>query len=132
MDILKKENYWIWVLLLLFSGGSSNLVLGALLNVFDKNAWYAKPRNWILGLVCLIIPFFIMIMIFYIEIISKANAKLGTPGKEIYLSPYIWILYLIVPIIGWIIFIVQFTYLSIWPVVMLYKGNGEIYGKKEV
>ena len=45
MEILKKENYWIWLLLFFFSGGSSNLVLGALLDVFDKNAWYAKPKN---------------------------------------------------------------------------------------
>lgn len=131
MDILKKENYWIWFLLFFFSGGSSNLVLGALLDVFDKESWYAKPRNWILGFVCLIIPFFVMIMVFYLQILCKTNAKLGTPGKEIYLSPYIWILYLIVPIIGWIIFLVQAIYLSIWPVVMLYKGNGELYEEKE-
>lgn len=130
MDILKRENYWIWILLLLFSGGSSNLVLGALLDVFDKDAWYAKPRNWILGFVCLIFPFFIMIMVFYIEILCKANAKLKTPGSEIYLSPYIWIIYLIIPIIGWIIFLVQLVYLSIWPIVMLYQGNGELYEKK--
>ena len=126
MNILKKENYWIWILLFFFSGGCSNVVLGALLDVFDKNAWYAKPKNWILGFVCLIIPFFVMMLVFYIEILSKTNAKLKTPGKEIYLSPYIWILYLIVPIIGWIIFLVQIIYLSIWPIVMIYKGNGII------
>lgn len=130
MDILKRENYWIWILLLLFSSGSSNLVLGALLDVFDKDAWYAKPKNWILGFVCLIFPSFIMIMVFYIEILCKANAKLKTPGSEIYLSPYIWIIYLIIPIIGWIIFLVQLVYLSVWPIVMLYRGNGELYEKK--
>lgn len=38
MQILKKENWWIWLLLLLFSSGSSPLVLGALLNVYNKNS----------------------------------------------------------------------------------------------
>ena len=130
MEILKKENYWIWLLLFFFSGGSSNLVLGALLDVFDKNAWYAKPKNWIIGFACLIIPGLIMIMAFYIEILSKTNAKLNTPGKEVYLSTYIWLLYLIIPIIGWIIFLVQLVYLSVWPVIMIYKGNGDKNEKK--
>jgi len=39
MNILKKENWWIWLLLLLFSNGTSPLVLGALLNVYNKDAW---------------------------------------------------------------------------------------------
>lgn len=30
MKILKRENWWIWLLLTLFSQGSSTLVLGAL------------------------------------------------------------------------------------------------------
>jgi hypothetical protein len=46
MDILKKANWWIWLLLYVFTGGIATLVLGALLNVYDKNAWYAK---WQIG-----------------------------------------------------------------------------------
>lgn len=42
MKILKKENWWIWFLLFLFSSGTSNLVLGALLDVYREEAWYAK------------------------------------------------------------------------------------------
>ena len=42
MKILKKENWWVWLLLFLFSEGTSNLVLGALLDVYDKKAWYTK------------------------------------------------------------------------------------------
>ena len=48
MNILKKENWWIWLLLFLFSEGTSVLVLGAILDVFDKNAWYAKLKYWII------------------------------------------------------------------------------------
>lgn len=127
MNLLKRENYWIWILLLLFSGGSSNIVLGALLNTYDKKAWYAKPKNWILGIVCFIFPFFIMIAVFQIEIMCKLNAKLNTPGKELYLSPYVWLATLIVPVIGWILFLVLIVYLSIWPIVMIHRGMGEKY-----
>lgn len=132
MELLKKENYWIWILLLLFSGGTSNIVLGALLDVYDKNAWYAKPRNWILGVVCFLFPALIMVSIFQIQIMCKVNAKLKTPGMEIYLSPYIWLTLLIVPVIGWILFAVLSIYLTIWPVIMLYKGNGEKRKKADV
>lgn len=127
MYLLKKENWWVWLLLTLFSGGSGNVALGALLNVFDKKSWYAKRKNWLIGLACLIFPFFIMILVFSIQILCQANAKLNTPGKEIYLSPYIWLFYLIIPFIGWAIFLIQLVYLTIWPVVMLHKGNGEKY-----
>ena len=65
MKILKEDNWWIWLLLALFSSGSSTLVLGALLDVYDKNAWYAKKKYWILGLVCLFVPFVIMLLVFY-------------------------------------------------------------------
>ena len=126
MNLLKKENWWIWLLLLIFSSGSHNFVLGALLDLYDKNAWYAKKKNWILGFVLGIVPGIIMVMIFYLQILCLTNAKLKTPGKEIYLSPYIWCLYLIIPIIGWIVFIVQILYLTIWPIIMLKDGNGEI------
>lgn len=129
MKILKKENWWIWLLLFFFSGGCSNTVLGALLDVFKNDAWYAKPRNWLLGLICFIFPLFIMIGIFIIQIMCMTNAKLSTPGKELYLSPYIWLACLIVPVIGWILFMVMFIYLSIWPMVMIHRGNAEKYIK---
>lgn len=129
MKILKQENWWIWVLLFLFSGGCSNIVMGALLDVYSKDAWYAKGKNWLLGLICLIFPFFIMIGIFHIQILCMTNAKLETPGKEIYLSPYIWLVLLIIPIFGWILFALMVIYLEIWPIVMIYRGNGDKYVK---
>lgn len=125
MNIIKKENWWVWVLLLLFSGGTSNIVLGALLDVYDKNAWYAKPKNWIIGFLCFVFPLFIMIAVFIIQIMCKTSAKLKVPGSELYLSPYIWLSLIIVPIFGWIIFLVLLIYLSIWPIVMIKKGNAE-------
>ena len=129
MKILKQENWWIWLILLIFSQGSSPFVLGALLDVYDKNAWYAKWYYWVIGLVCLIFPAIIMVYVFMIQIICQTAAKLNVPGKEIYLTPYTWILCLIVPVIGWILLIVMFIYLQIWTLVMLYRGEGNKYVK---
>ena len=126
MKILKKENWWIWLLLLLFSGGSSPIVLGALLDVFDKEAWYAKLKNWIIGFI-FVIPIPIMIFAFTLEILCKASAKLEVKGHDYYLSPYVWIILIIIPIIGWIIFIGLFLYLNVAILINLSKGKGEKY-----
>ena len=126
MKILKKENWWVWLLLLLFSQGSSTFVLGALLDVYDKNAWYTKWYIWVIGLV-LIIPFGVMITTFTLEILSKIAYKLDVKGSEYYLSPYIWIILIIIPFIGWIAFAILMLYLEIAILVKLYAGNGEKY-----
>jgi len=126
MNILKKENWWIWLILFLFSGGASTIVLGALLNLFNKNEWYAKISYWFIGFI-LIIPFSIMIAVLNLQITSKTAAKLDVKGSEYYLSPYIWIILLIIPIIGWLIFILLVLYLNINILVNLSKGKGEKY-----
>lgn len=127
MKILKEDNWWIWLLLALFSSGSSTLVLGALLDVYDEKAWYANKWNWIAGLVCLIFPFFIMTLVFYLQITCKTAAKLDVKGSDYYLSPYVWLLLLIVPLIGWVLIFVLILYLHIWTLVALYDGNGNKY-----
>ena len=129
MNILKKENWWVWLLLMLFSNGTSTLVLGALLDVYDKNAWYAKWYYGIIGLLCFMFPFFVMIYIFQIQILCETCAKLEVPGKELYLSPYLWILGVIIPILGWCLGFIAILYLMIFSLIYLYKGKGEIYVK---
>ena len=126
MKLLKRENWWIWLLLLLLSSGSSTVVLSAMFDMFDKNAWYAKWYWWVIGLV-LVIPFPIMFYVFYIDMTCKAAAKLDVNGKEYYLSPYIWIIMIIIPIIGWITFIVLYLYINIAILVNLKNGKGEKY-----
>ena len=128
MKLLKKENWWIWLILFLFSEGASFIVLGALLDVFDKKAWYAKLKYWIIGLI-LIIPFSVMISVFSIEILCKTASKLEVKGSEYYLSPYIWIILLVIPFIGWLAFIALILYLNIAILVNLYKGKAEKYIK---
>lgn len=129
MKILKKENWWIWLSLMFFSGGSDIFSLGALLDCYDKNSWYANGKNWLLGFLCFIFPGLIMIIIFHIQILCLTAAKLDVKGKEIYLSPYIWLLCIIVPILGWILAIVMFIYLHIYILVALHGGKGEKYVK---
>lgn len=129
MKILKKENWWIWLLLFIFGNGTNNILLGALLDVYNKDAWYTKWQYWLLGFSCFFLPFFIMLTIFYIQINCQVCAKLKVPGKEVYLSPYIWLLLLIIPVIGWIFLVIMIIYTSIWPIVMLYRGQGERYIK---
>ena len=95
--------------------------------MYDKDAWYAKWQNWALAFICLIFPFFIMISVFILQISANVAAKLEVPGKEIYLSPYIWLILCIIPIFGWILLSVMIIYIQIWSLVMLYRGYGEKY-----
>ncbi|MDD3187010.1 MAG: hypothetical protein PHD02_00855 [Bacilli bacterium] len=129
MKILKQENWWVWLLLFIFSEGTSNVVLGALLGVFDKNAWYAKWKNWALGLICFIFPAFIMAAVFIIQITCLTAAKLNVKGSEYYLSPFVWLLLLIIPVIGWSLMMIMMAYIYIWTIVALYKGEGNKYAK---
>lgn len=126
MKILKKENWWIWLLLLLFSEGSSTLVLGALLDNYNKKAWYTKWYYWVIGLI-FIFPFFIMVTVLNIQILALTAAKLNVSGKELYLSPYIWLILLIIPILGWALFVVLYLYLEIDILIKLKNGEGEKY-----
>lgn len=129
MSILKRDKWWIWLILLFFSNSTSILVLGALVDVYDKDAWYAKWQYWVIGLLLFVFPFFIMFTVFQIEILCKTCAKLKVDGKELYLSPYIWILLFIIPIFGWILLLVMFIYLNIMYVIELKRGSGEKYIK---
>lgn len=129
MKILKQENWWVWLLLTLFTQGSSTLVLGALLDVYDKKAWYAQKKYWIIGIVCLLFPAFIMMGVFMVQIMCLTAAKLGVKGSEYYLSPYVWLLLLIVPIIGWTLLAVMTIYIEIWIIVALYRGAGDRFAK---
>ena len=129
MKILKREDWWVWLLLTLFSQGSSTLVLGALLNVYKKDAWYANWKYWVFGILCLFFPFLVMIMVFTVQILCETAAKLEVPGHEYYLSPYLWILAAVVPVIGWMCIGFGILYLEVFTVISIYNGKGEKYTK---
>ena len=127
MNILKKEYWWLWLVMGILSSFTSYILLGYLLGCFDKNAWYGKPKNWIIGALCLFFPFAIMGLIFIIEMTCKSAFKLGVAGKEIYLSPVIWLLLFCIPIIGWLAAIFLALYVTIFPLIELRNGIGEKY-----
>lgn len=126
MKLLKKDAWWIWLILFIFSEATSTLVLGALLDVYEKDTWYTKWYIWVLSLI-FIVPFVVVYYAFDIEITSKTAAKLGVKGSEYYLSPYVWIILIIIPFIGWILFGILYFYLSIAILVKLHDGNAEKY-----
>ncbi|MCI8444797.1 MAG: hypothetical protein HFG15_00005 [Bacilli bacterium] len=127
MDLLKRENWWIWLIIYLFGQGVGIYILAALLKVYDKNAWYAKWEYWLVGVLCCFFPALIMFSVFSIQITVETAKKLDVAGSEIYGSAYIWILGLIIPIIGWIALGVMSLYLTINTLIALYRGNAEQY-----
>ena len=76
MEILKRENWWIWLIITLVGQEVASLVIGALVGVYDKNAWYAKWYYWVIGLICLIFPAIVMFMVFIIQITALTAYKL--------------------------------------------------------
>ena len=97
------------------------------MDVYDKDAWYAKWYYWVIGLLLFALPFSVMIIVFTLQILCKVSAKLEVPHKDLYLSPYVWIFLLIIPILGWIVFVILMIYLEIMIFVQLHKGNAEKY-----
>jgi len=127
MNLLERKYGWFWLVLTIVTGGASTIALAVLTNSISEKAWYMNWKYWVIGSICLLYPFFIMASIFLIQMACQVAAKLDVPGKELYLSPYIWLLCIIVPVIGWIMLIVMTLYIEIWTIVALFKGNGEKY-----
>ncbi len=147
MHLLKKPYGLLWLLLSLLTNNLSIFLLGGILKVYDKNAWYAKWYTWvicfIIGIFLLIntllsdntynltylsfilVPYVLLILIWNIQISVKVSEKLLVPGKEIYAYPYSWILCLIIPVIGWILLLVMFIYTRYYYIIKIFEGNGE-------
>ncbi len=130
MEMLKKkENWWIWLLIFLFGGGIYPLILGSELDIYNKDAWYNKVSYWAIGALLLFIPFSIMIVVLAIQAQVLSSKKLGVKGANIYELPYIWILMIIIPIIGWLAFIILYMYLSIASLIEINNGKLEKLNK---
>jgi len=126
MSLLKKSNWFVCLILTICTPGLFSFILAYELKLIDKNAWYMKWQYWVFGTICLIFPVFIMLLVFIVQMMVTVANKLDVPGKELYYSPYTWIICLIIPIVGWVLLFVMFIYINIWIIVMLYKGKGEI------
>lgn len=127
MSLLKKDNWLVCLFLMIFSQGLFAFVLAYFMKLYDKNAWYTKWQYWVFGALCCFFPIFIMFIVFNIQINVKLAESLGVKGKEIYTSPYAWILCLIVPVVGWSLLFVMMIYIEVFTIIELYKGSGEKY-----
>lgn len=125
--MLRKEKWFLCLILNIITLGLFTFYIGKKLNVYDKNAWYSSPVVWIISFIGGIIPFIVLLFIFYNDIGTKVSIKLSVPLEKIYSYPYIWILSLIIPIFGWAIFILLVIYVHMWYTIYLKRGNGEIY-----
>ena len=122
MSILKRDYWFICLLLMILTGGFYAFPLAYALNLYDRKAWYFNKKYWIFGAISLIFPVFIMLLVFYVQILVSVNKKLKTPGKEIYVTPYTWILCIICPVLGWVLLLTMIIYLIVWPSIMI-KNN---------
>lgn len=127
MGLLKRENWLVNLLLMILTQGMYIFVLAHFLNVYRKDTWYANYRYWVFALFFFFFPIFLLFLVFWVQTTCMVADKLNVPGKEIYAYPYAWILCLIVPVIGWALLIVMLVYIHVWTIVMLFKGEGELY-----
>ena len=111
---LKEKNFWIYVVLNVVTFGLFTFYIAYKLDLYDKSAWYYRWYYWVLGFLLGIFPGLIMFLVFSVQIGSLVSAKLDVRGKEIYLPPYVWIVSLIVPILGWTLFIILYFYVHFW------------------
>ena len=111
---LKEKNFWIYVVLNVVTFGLFTFYIAYKLDLYDKSAWYYRWYYWVLGFLLGIFPGLIMFLVFSVQIGSLVSARLDVPGKEIYLPPYVWIVSLIVPILGWTLFIILYFYVHFW------------------
>ena len=125
--MLKKENYLKCLILNILTCGLFTFYIGKKLKVYDKSEWYAYYYVWFLGLLFGIYPAIFMFILFYIQIGVEVSKKIGVPLENFYAYPYVWILSLIVPFVGWSVFILLLVYVHIWYAIYLKRGYGEKY-----
>ncbi|MCI9585847.1 MAG: hypothetical protein HFH45_04355 [Bacilli bacterium] len=125
--LLNKYFSIFWLILNIITGGISNLILGKLLNVYEKDAWYTKWYYWVLGVIFAFMPALIMLAVLIIQVTIKICQKLEVPGEELYSLPYPWILGIVFPFVGWAFFLILLVYLNLWYFIKLLQGKGEKY-----
>ena len=112
---------------MMITQGLAIFALAAALHAYDKEAWYTNWTYWVIGVICCFFPALIMLTVLIFQLIVAIADRLEVPGREVYTSPYTWILCLVVPILGWTLFIAMELYLAIEILVQLYRGKGEQY-----
>ena len=127
MNLFKKQNWFVWMILYLLIGPFTSIILAGLLDLYDEDAWYSNWKNWLIGALCFLFPLSIMIVVFMIQLTTSIAEELNVSGSDIYKSPYTWLICMIVPFVGWSLLIVMYLYLMIEIVCKIYQGALEHY-----
>ena len=122
MGLLKKENWIINLLMMIFTFGGYIVIPAYLLKLFEKDKWYSNYKYWLVGCLMLLFPAFIMLLILVIQMTVKVASHLKVDGSIIYENVYVWIGLLIVPVIGWCLFLVMYIYLH-FSIIIGIKNN---------
>ena len=117
--MLKKEHSIIYLILNILTFGFFTFYIAYKLDLYEEDAWYTRWYYWVLGFMLGIIPGLVMLLVFSIKMGILVSEKLKVPGIELYTFPYIWIICLIVPILGWTLFALLYIYVHIWYVFTL-------------
>ena len=123
MGLLKKENWVIDLLLMIFSFGAYILMPSYQLDLFEQDKWYSNSKYWLAGILLFCFPAIIMLVILVVQMTVKIAKKMNIGGKSIYDNVYIWIALLITPVIGWSLLIVMYLYLHIFIILNIKSGN---------
>lgn len=126
MGLLKKENWIINCLMMIFTFGGYILIPAYQLKLFEKDKWYSNYKYWLCGTLLLVFPVIIMLLILVIQMTIKVASYMKVNGSFIYENVYIWIALLIVPIVGWCLLIVMYIYLHFSIIVKIKKGTLKI------
>lgn len=120
--MLKKQNWVIDLFMMLFTFGTYIVIPAYSLKLFEKNKWYSNYKYWLFGTLMFLLPVIIMLIVLVIQMTVAVASKAKIDGSTIYENPYIWIGLLIVPIIGWCLFIVMYLYLQFSIVFQIKNG----------
>ena len=120
--MLKKENWFIYFIMMIFTFGGYIIIPASQLRLFQKDKWYSNYKYWLFGSLALFLPVIIMLVVLVIEMTVEVALKLKVDGSDIYGNPYVWIGLLIVPVIGWVLFLVMYIYLHFYIVINIKKG----------
>ena len=106
-----KKNIIISLLMMIFIPIIPVIAISSEMNLLDKDAWYYKWQYWFFATVCFLLPVIVLVIIFLIEQLVKIASKLKIAGSDLYITPYFWILCVVIPVIGWILLLVTYIYL---------------------
>lgn len=126
MGLLKKENWIINCLMMIFTFGGYILIPAYQLKLFEKDKWYSNYKYWLCGVLCLFFPVIVMLLVLVVQMTVKVASCMKIDGGVIYENVYVWIALLIVPVLGWCLFLVMYIYLHFSIIVKIKKGTLEI------